>query len=265
MTQHTSRFTRAQLFVTCLVDTFFPSVGNAVVNVLANQGVKSRVSDKQTCCGQPAFNAGLWNDARAMARHTIDVFSDDESPVVVPSGSCADMVVHQYPVLLKDDLYLKKAEHLANRTFEFSQFLVDKLDVDDVGAQCEDCVAYHACCHGLRGLGIDPQPKKLLQHIKGITQRSLSDAESCCGFGGLFAIKMSDISGAILQRKLDDIEASGANIIVATDVSCLMHIEGGLRRRDKRIRTMHLAEILASSFDNQSCESRTELKDRAVT
>ena len=104
MTQHTSRFTRAQLFVTCLVDTFFPSVGNAVVNVLANQGVKSRVSDKQTCCGQPAFNAGLWNDARAMARHTIDVFSDDESPVVVPSGSCADMVVHQYPVLLKDDL-----------------------------------------------------------------------------------------------------------------------------------------------------------------
>ena len=265
MTQHTSRFTRAQLFVTCLVDTFFPSVGNAVVNVLANQGVKSRVPDKHTCCGQPAFNAGLWNDARAMARHTIDIFSDDESPVVVPSGSCADMVVHQYPVLLKDDLYLKKAENLANRTFEFSQFLVDKLDVDDVGAQCGGCVAYHACCHGLRGLGIDPQPKKLLKHIKGITQRSLSDAESCCGFGGLFAIKMSDISGAILQRKLDDIEASGANIIVATDVSCLMHIEGGLRRRDKRIRTMHLAEILASSSDNQSCEARTELKDRTVT
>ncbi len=265
MTRTGPRPVRAQLFVTCLVDAFFPDVGRAVVDVLLRQGIEPTVPLAQTCCGQPAFNAGAWDDARAMARHTIDLLSEDEAPVVVPSGSCADMIVHQYAVLLGDDAYSKKAAAVAARTFEFSQFLVDVLGAEDVGGECRGCVAYHACCHGLRGLGIDAQPRSLLAHVNGIARQPLTDAEACCGFGGLFAIKMSDISGAILERKLDDIEASGADMVVATDVSCLMHMAGGLRRRGDRVRFMHLAEMLAPPSSGRTGAPGSATRDRAAT
>jgi len=180
-----------------------------------------------------------------MARHTLDVLGASDAPVVVPSGSCADMMVHRYPELLADDpAYAKKAADVAARTYELSQFLVDVLQVTSVGAAGSGTVAYHSSCHALRGLGVGRQPRTLLAGVSGLTSVDLPEAETCCGFGGLFAIKMADISGAMLSRKLDNIEASGADIVTGTDVSCLMHIGGGLQRRGSRIRVKHLAELL---------------------
>lgn len=237
-----------QLFVTCLVDNFFPDVGFAVVEILERLGLTVEFPQAQTCCGQPAFNGGFWDDARAMARHTLDVLSGSSAPIVVPSGSCADMIIHHYPeILAGDPAYAAKASEVAGRTYEFTQFLVDVLGVTDLQARASGCFTYHTSCHGLRGLGLRDQPRQLLNHVVGVEQKELPEAEACCGFGGLFAVKMGDISGAILQRKLDNIETSGADTVVGGDVSCLMHIAGGLRRRGSRVRVKHLAEVLAGS------------------
>jgi L-lactate dehydrogenase complex protein LldE len=234
-----------QLFVTCLVDSLFPDVGFAVVDILEGLGLDVQFPQAQTCCGQPAFNAGFWDDARAMARHTINVLAESDAPIVIPSGSCADMIIHHYPEILAGDItYAAKAREVAGRTYEFTQFLVDGLGVTDLDVRGGGCLTYHASCHGLRGLGIKQQPRQLLDHIQGVKQNELPDSEACCGFGGLFAVKMGDISGAILKRKLDNIESTGADTVVGTDVSCLLHIAGGLRRRGSQIEVKHLAELL---------------------
>lgn len=245
-----TRPVRVQLFVTCLVDRFYPGVGDATAAVLQRLGLEVDVPPDQTCCGQPAFNGGFHDDARAMARHTIDVLSRCDDPVVVPSGSCADMIVNHYPALLADDgVYGPRARGLAARTFELSRFLVDVLGVVDVGAAGRGTAAYHASCHGLRGLGLASQPRELLRRVAGLTVSDLPDADTCCGFGGLFAIKMADISGAMLASKLEAVAASGADAVVATDVSCLMHIGGGLSRAGSPVRVRHLAEVLAETAD----------------
>lgn len=242
---------RVQLFVTCLVDNFYPDVGFAVVEILEDLGLEVEFPQAQTCCGQPAFNAGFWDDARSMARYTINVLSQSDAPIVVPSGSCADMIIHHYPEILAGDItYAVKAKEIAQRTYEFSQFLVDILGVTNLQTRLSEeagafsCLTYHASCHGLRGLGIKEQPRQLLNRIDGVELKELPEAEACCGFGGLFAVKMGDISGAILQRKLDHIESTGADTVVGGDVSCLMHIAGGLRRRGSRVQVKHLAEVL---------------------
>lgn len=248
-----SRPTRVQLLVTCLVDSIFPDVGFAVVSVLERLGVAVEVPKGQTCCGQPAFNSGSWDDARAMARHLVDVFSASDLPVVVPSGSCGDMVIHQAPELLAEDPdYGPRARALAARTYEFTQFLVDVLGVTDVGAEAGGRVTYHPACHGLRGLGLDRQPRALLASVRGLEHCPLGEAETCCGFGGLFAVKMTAISGSLLARKIGNIEQSGADTVVATDVSCLMHIAGGLRRRGSSIEVRHLAELLAHPSERRA-------------
>jgi L-lactate dehydrogenase complex protein LldE len=250
--------TTAQLFVTCLVDAFYPEVGFSVVEILERLGVRVHVPDGQTCCGQPAFNAGFWEDARAMARHTLDVLDAADGPIVIPSGSCADMIVHQYAELFGsagggavDEVYRAKAARVAARTFELTQFLTDVLGKEDVGAASTGSVAYHACCHGLRGLGVLRQPQCLLANVEGLEQRPLAEADTCCGFGGLFAVKMADISGAMLGRKLDAIEASGADTVAVTDVSCLMHMAGGLHRRGSAVRVRHIAEVLRKPVDQK--------------
>ncbi len=233
------------LFVTCMIDAFYPSVGMAVVDILEAQGIGVEFSCDQTCCGQPAFNGGFWNDARAMARHTLDVFSRTAGPIVVPSGSCADMIVHQYPELLREDVeYVSKAQDVAARTHELTQFLVDTLGLSDVGASFRGRAAYHPSCHGLRGLNLREQAQTLLANVDGMEQVELPCAEECCGFGGLFSVTMSAISGAILERKLDHLIASGADLLVGSDVSCLMHMAGGLQRKGSQIAVKHIAEIL---------------------
>src|SRR5678815_2088398 len=186
---------RAQLLVTCLIDRLFPDTGFAVVRVLERLGIEVSCPDAQTCCGQPAFNAGAVDDARAMARHTIDVLSASPDPVVIPSGSCGDMVIHQYPHLFDDDpAYAAKARALAARTYEFSQFLVQVCGVIDVGAHASGTLTYHACCHGLRGLNVRDEPPAHMAGVKGAKICPLAESDVCCGFGGLFAVKMADIS-----------------------------------------------------------------------
>jgi L-lactate dehydrogenase complex protein LldE len=239
------RPTHVQLLVTCLVDHFRPEAADGVVRLIESQGVTVEVPSGQTCCGQPAFNAGSRDDAAAMARHTIGILSASAAPVVIPSGSCADMIIHQAPGLLADDPdWHARADAVAARTFELTEFLVDVLGVTGLHLEDEGPVAYHACCHGLRGLGIDRQPRALLASGADRTV-PLPEADTCCGFGGLFAVKLPDISGAMLDRKCRQIAACGARTIAVTDVSCAMHIQGGLERRGSSTRVRHIAEILA--------------------
>jgi L-lactate dehydrogenase complex protein LldE len=239
---------RVQLFATCLVDHFYPAVAEASIRLLERLGITVEVPNDLTCCGQPAFNGGFRAEACAMARHTLDALARSDAPIVVPSGSCADMVVHHYPELLADDpAYARRARDIAARTYELSQFLVDVLGVTDVGASGHGTLAYHSSCHTQRGLGVRAQPLRLLSHVAGVECRPLPETEACCGFGGLFAVKMADISGSMLDRKLADIDASGAQVVAGSDVSCLMHIGGGLHRRGSAVRVMHVAEILGQA------------------
>ena len=242
----TDRPARVQLLATCLVDQFCPQVAEATVALLEHEGVAVDVPLDQTCCGQPAFNGGFVDDATRMARHTIDVFSKTADPIVVPSGSCADMIVNHFPGLFDaDDPYAAKAREMAARTYELCQFLTDVLGVTPVAVASGRTLAYHASCHGLRGLGLRSQPQRLLAQHAGSRVVELGNSETCCGFGGLFAVKMPGLSGTMLQAKLDAIEASGADVVVATDVSCLMHISGGLHRRGSAVQVRHIAEVLA--------------------
>ena len=247
---------RVQLLVTCLIDQFYPDTGMAVVRVLERLGLTVEFPDGQTCCGQPAFNAGFVDEARDMARHTVDVLSKSDAPVVIPSGSCGDMVIHHAAKLLeRDPVYGPKAAAIAARTYEFTQFLVDVLGVTDVGASpdaARGLVTYHASCHGLRGLGVKAQPAALLDSMNGLKRCPLPESEVCCGFGGLFAVKMSEISSAMLGRKLDGIDSTGADTVVVTDVSCAMHMNGGLHRRGSRARVVHLADLLAGGDANDT-------------
>lgn len=235
-----------QLFVTCLVDAFFPNVGVATVKLLERAGCAVEFPADQTCCGQPAFNAGHNEEAGRMVRHILDVLDTTEGPIVLPSGSCAEMMMHHAPDLMKgDDGYRDKAQRVAARIQELMQFLSKR--AGDVGADSdfEGTMTYHPSCHGLRGLGLRDEPSTLLERVPGAVCVPLPDAEECCGFGGMFAVKMPDVSGAILDTKLDNVEASGADYLVGGDVSCLMHMGGGLRRRGAPIEIRHVAEVLA--------------------
>lgn len=238
-----------QFFVTCLLDTLFPEVAQAAVDVLEAQSVTVEVLPGQTCCGQPAFNGGYWDEARQMARHTLDVFGDSDQPVVIPSGSCGAMIEHYYPELFRDDPeYGPVARNLAGRMVEFTQYLVDDLGVEDVGASFEARAVLHPSCHGLRELHIKDQPRRLLSHVKGLTLLEQERPETCCGFGGVFSIKMSGISEAMMNDRISVFEAVRPDLIIGGDISCLMHLEGGLRKQNSPIRTMHIAQLLAEGM-----------------
>jgi len=236
---------KVSLFITCLVDQLFPQVGVSMVEVLRRLGVEVDFPEAQTCCGQPAFNSGYRTEARELAERFINVFDDSEI-VVAPSGSCTSMVKVFYADLFEDDATMRaRARRLAERTYEFTEFLVNVLKVEDVGAQFRGRVALHQSCHLLRELNVRSEPLRLLRAVRGIELVELERADACCGFGGLFAIKYPQISGSILQEKIDCIKRSGADVIVASDMGCLMHINGGLSRQRVPVRTMHIAELLA--------------------
>lgn len=234
---------KVSLFITCLTDTIYPRVGEAMVMLLARYGVQLEFPHIQTCCGQPAYNSGYWDEARATARTILDAF-DDSDFVVSPSGSCTYMI-HHYPELFKDEpVYHEKSVRLQQKTFEFTQFLVQVLGVTDLGAAFPHKVTYHPSCHGSRLLGVKSEPMALLEKVKGLEFIPLPFAQDCCGFGGTFAVKMAHISGAMVNEKVDHIRETEAEVLVGLDMACLMNIAGNLRYRNEPIRVMHLAELL---------------------
>jgi len=237
--------TTVQLFVTCLVDSFFPQTGQAVVDIFQRLGINADFAREQTCCGQPAFNAGLRKDARAIAEHTIKVFENTTGDIVTPSGSCAHTFRHNYPELFEgDSVWYSRAKALSARTYEFTEYLVDKLGVTDLGAKWNGLLTYHPSCHTLRGINVDKQPRALLAKVKGAKLIELPHAEECCGFGGIMSVEHPELSAEWLKRKISNLEETKSPTLVVTDAGCLMHSAGGLNRQKKSQRVMHIAEVL---------------------
>lgn len=241
------------LFVTCIVDALFPQTGISVVEVLEHLGIEVRFPLAQTCCGQPAFNSGYWDESRTVGKQFLRAFAGAEV-IVAPSGSCATMVRHYYPQLFKDDPeWRDKANWAASITWELTEYLVDGLGITDLGAKLPPTrVAFHDACHGLRGLGLKGQARQLAEAVDGVTVGEMKGADQCCGFGGLFSVKMAPISGAMLEEKIEAIEASEADVVLTGDCSCMMHINGGLSRHQSTYRTTHIADLLARGLKNGS-------------
>ena len=244
---------RIALFVTCLVDTLFPDVGKATVALLERLGHQVHFPARQTCCGQMHINSGYQRDAIPLVRHFADSFADCDA-VVAPSSSCVGSVRHQHADVARaagDEQLAQRADAVAARTYELSEFLVDVLGTDDVGAAFPHRVTYHPTCHSLRVLRLGDKPLRLLRNVRGIDLVELPDAEQCCGFGGTFALKNADTSTAMLADKMSRVLSTRAEMCTAGDSSCLMHIGGGLSRLRTGVRTIHLAEILATTVDRE--------------
>ncbi len=240
---------RVGLFVTCLVDLMRPTVGFAAARLLEEAGCEVEVPAAQSCCGQPAWNAGDAKNARRVARTQIEAF-ETYRYVVVPSGSCAGMIRVHYPALFAGErAWAERARALAAKTHELVSFLVDVLGVPGVAAKFETSATYHDSCSGLRELGVKAQPRALLASVEGLVLHEGKEAETCCGFGGLFCVKYPDISAAITDVKVDDILATGAKTVLGGDLGCLMNIAGRLKRRGAEVATRHVAEVLAGMTD----------------
>jgi L-lactate dehydrogenase complex protein LldE len=235
------------LFVTCLVDQLWSSIGTSTVEVLRRAGCEVEFDERQTCCGQPAFNTGYRREARQVAKRFIELFEDSNAEFIVsPSGSCTAMVHHYESLFADDDQWRARAHTLAARTFELSGFLVRVLKLNDVGARFKGRVTWHDACHGLRELGVHHEPRTLIRHVRDTEFVELENSDACCGFGGTFSVKYPEISSAILDQKIEAIERSGVDAVVSGDASCLMQIGGRLSRIGSKARAMHLAELLAS-------------------
>ena len=239
---------RVSLFVTCLVDQLWSSVGESALEVLRRVGCDVEFDERQTCCGQPAFNTGYRAEARRLARRFIEMYEESRTEAVVcPSGSCTAMVRH-FPELFPDDEeWRERAQSVASRTFELGSFLVRVLKVEDVGARFAGRVTWHDACHGLRDLNIHSEPRRLIRNVRDAEFVELANADACCGFGGTFSVKYPEISVAILDQKIESIERAGVTAVVAADASCLMQIGGRLSRTGSKVRVMHLAELLAAT------------------
>jgi len=244
---------RVYLFVTCLVDTFFPGVGEGMVKVLDRLGVDVEFPPGQTCCGQPAFNSGYREDAKAVAERFLSIFGaalkesgDEETYIVCPSGSCTTMLKVFYKELFANSPpLLSKLDNITGKTYEFSEFLIKVMKTADVGAAYEGVVTYHDSCHLLRELGVKDEPRRLIEAVRGIEFREMEMHDACCGFGGTFSIKFPRVSVSMLDEKIDCIIGSGADTVVSSDMGCLMNIKGALTRRKLPVKVMHIAELLA--------------------
>lgn len=228
---------RASLFITCLADLFFPNTGEAVYRLLKRHGVEVNFPAEQTCCGQPAFNSGFHDEARQMARQWLKAFRNSEY-IVAPSGSCVAMVRNYYPELLPE------AAEMASRTFEFTQFMVEVLKVTDIGAVFPARAAYHHSCHMSRELGLYHHPLALLKAVEGLELVEVPRQDLCCGFGGSFAVKMPEISEAMVTDKVAAVASTRCDLLVGSDSSCIMNIAGRIAREGRPIRVMHTAELL---------------------
>ncbi|MBN4064204.1 (Fe-S)-binding protein [Dehalococcoides mccartyi] len=249
---------KVTLFASCMVDQLAPSVGESTVDVLEYLGVTVDFLDDQTCCGQPAFNSGFRSEAYPVAERFIELFEKVEGPIVVPSGSCAAMVRNYYKDLFREDTSLvERAQRVGDRIYELTEFISKFFGNDAIKGKFEGSTTYHKCCHLLREIGVDEEPLEMLSHIEGLEMTSLERADVCCGFGGAFSVKMPDISSAILDEKLDYIEATGSSTVIAADTGCVYQMQGGLRRRGSKVQVVHIAEILAESIRNVSATGAT--------
>jgi L-lactate dehydrogenase complex protein LldE len=241
---------RVGLFVTCLVDLMRPRIGFAALKLLEAAGCEVVVPDAQTCCGQPGYNSGARAGAKALARKVLDEFSEFEY-VVAPSGSCAGMIRTHYPELFADEpAELERVKQLCARTYELTDFLVNVAKLGAVPGNLNKTVTYHDSCAGLRELGVKAQPRALLAKVPGVTLKEMNEAETCCGFGGTFAVKFGEISTHIAERKCANIAACGADAVVLGDLGCMLNIEGRLRRRgDMKTKVLHVAEVLAGTIE----------------
>jgi L-lactate dehydrogenase complex protein LldE len=240
---------RASLFITCYNDTLFPETGRAVVALLERLGVELDFHPKQTCCGQMHANTGFRAEAISQAKRFVRLYRDAEN-VIIPSSSCVAMIRDQYHGLFDEsgnEQLRREFEALLPRVYELSEFLIDKLGVDDVGAYFPHRVTYHASCHGLRALNLGDRPFKLLSKVRGMELIPLPNLERCCGFGGTFSVKNGDVSSAMLAVKLEDVMATGAEFCTALDNSCLMHLGGAMHRQFAGMKTIHMAQILAGT------------------
>ncbi len=245
--------TDVSMFIPCMVDLMLPEIGESVFRLLRRLGKQPMYHEEQTCCGQPAISAGYRKPAIEAAKHFISLFENDDA-IVSPSGSCVYTVKYDYPELLQNEPeWLKRAESLADRIFEISQYLVDQLDLTDVGATYNGKVAFHESCKNLRGLGVSDQPKQLLGKVQGTEMVPLNGAEVCCGFGGAFSVGFPEISEAIVKEKTDNFIACGADLLILSEPGCLLNVSGYLEKQHPEKRAVHLASFLA---ENQKGDAR---------
>jgi len=236
-----------QIFIPCFVDQLYPSVAFNMVKVLQKAGCAVEYNANQTCCGQPAFNAGFWGEAKEVCSKFIKDFSGADY-IVAPSASCVGFVRNYYTKLFDNSSVHNDVKDLGNRLFEFSEFLVKVMGIEDVGATLEGKATYHDSCAGLRECHIKEEPRKLLAKVAGLELTEMNDVETCCGFGGTFAVKFEPISIAMADQKVTNALATKADYIISTDMSCLMHIDGYIKNKNANIQTMHLADVLASGW-----------------
>jgi L-lactate dehydrogenase complex protein LldE len=237
-----------ELFIPCFVDQLFPQVAFDMVKILERVGCTVHYNTSQTCCGQPAFNAGYWNQARDVAAKFLD---DTKSAnyVVAPSASCTGFVRNYYGKLFDNSSRHNEVKDLARRSMEFTEFLTEVMHVDKVGAVLEGKATYHDSCAALRECSIKEGPRRLLANVKGLELLEMKDVETCCGFGGTFAVKFEPISIAMADQKIDHAMATGADYIISTDMSCLMHLDARIRERELPLRSLHIAQVLASGWE----------------
>ena len=235
------------IFIPCFIDQMFPQTAMNMVKVLEKQGCGVNYNPEQTCCGQPAFNGGYFDIAKEIGEKFIKEFPNDRY-IVIPSASCAGMIKNYYGDLFHNSALHNQYKQVRKNIIEFSDFLVNVLKVTDVGAKLDGIATYHDACSALREYGVKEEPRILLRNVKGLELREMKDSETCCGFGGTFAVKFEPIAVGMAEQKIENVEATEANFLVSTDISCLMHLDGYIKKNQKPIKIMHLADVLASGY-----------------
>jgi L-lactate dehydrogenase complex protein LldE len=236
-----------QIFIPCFVDQLYPDTAFNMIKVLEKTGCSVTYNTNQTCCGQPAFNAGFWDEARSVCMKFVNDFKETDL-IVTPSASCAGFVKNYYTKLLENSSVHNEVKDLSKRIYEFSEFMVNVLQIENVGATLKGKATYHSSCASLRECNIREEPRKLLSNVKGLELSELKDAETCCGFGGTFAVKFESISIAMAEQKVENALATGADYLISTDLSCLMHLDGYIKNKGYNLQTMHIADVLASGW-----------------
>lgn len=237
-----------QLFVPCFIDQLYPTVAFNMVKVLEKAGCTVSYNDNQTCCGQPAFNAGFFDEAKSVCKKFLEDFKGQDY-IVAPSASCTGFVRNYYGKLFENSSLVQDVKQIQDRVYEFSDFMVNVLKVEDVGARFVGKATYHDSCAGLRECHIKEEPRKLLSHVEGLELVEMEDNETCCGFGGTFAVKFNAISVAMADQKINHAKETAAEYLISTDMSCLMHIDGCASKKGKSFTSMHLADVLASGWE----------------